>query len=357
MSQFRWPGFDSLRRLSPEETADLAARVAELSKAGLPLGEGLRGLAAESSSRRLSRVLGSMADDLDAGADLATAIDSQGRRLPPHLRGLILAGLRTGHLAEALEEYVDLQRSHPELGRRLTVALAYPLVLLAVLTLLAVLGNWWIVKSFAAMYKDFNVDLPYLTAFVLFSVGPVTWTLIILMGVLLTATVLLAWGAHGGWLRPVAYRVPMIGPILQYSDVSQFARLMGLLLGQEVPLPDALRLSADGLRDPGLARGCREMADEVERGRALDESMAARPRFPASMIPLVQWGQRTPAMAEAFRSAAEMFEGRVRVDDSLIEAVLPPIILMLVTIVVGFCTTGLFLPLIKLIESLSSSKR
>ena len=131
MSQFRWPGFDSLRRLSPEETADLAARVAELSKAGLPLGEGLRGLAAESSSRRLSRVLHSMADDLDAGADLAAAIDSQGRRLPPHLRGLILAGLRTGRLAEALEEYVDLHRSESDLRHRLWAALAYPLLLLA----------------------------------------------------------------------------------------------------------------------------------------------------------------------------------------------------------------------------------
>jgi type II secretory pathway component PulF len=264
-----------------------------------------------------------------------------------------VAGLRTGRLAEALEEYVDFQRSHPDLGRRMTVALAYPLVLLAVLTFLAVLGNWWIVKGFMAMYRDFGVKLPDMTIFVFFAAGPIAWTLIILLGASLTATIFLAWGAHGGWLRPVVYRMPMIGPLLRYADMSQFARLMGLLLGQEVPLPDALRLSADGLRDPGLARGCRAMADDVERGRPLDESMAARPRFPASMIPLVQWGQRTPALAEAFRSVAEMFEGRVRVDDSLLEAVLPPIILMVVTIIVGFCATALFLPLICLIECLS----
>ena len=57
MMQFRWPGFDSLRKLSPEEATEFAARVAELTKAGLPLGPGLRALADELPGRRLPRVL------------------------------------------------------------------------------------------------------------------------------------------------------------------------------------------------------------------------------------------------------------------------------------------------------------
>ena len=57
MMQFRWPGFDSLRKLSPEEATEFAARVAELTKAGLPLGAGLRALADELPGRRLPRVL------------------------------------------------------------------------------------------------------------------------------------------------------------------------------------------------------------------------------------------------------------------------------------------------------------
>ena len=75
MMQFHWPGFDSLQKLSAEETAELAARVAELTKAGLPLGEGLRALADELPGRRLRRVLRTLADRLDAGMDLAEAIE------------------------------------------------------------------------------------------------------------------------------------------------------------------------------------------------------------------------------------------------------------------------------------------
>ena len=69
----------------------------------------------------------------------------------------------------------------------------------------------------------------------------------------------------------------------------------------------------------------------MESGRVLYESMAARRQFPASMIPVVEWGQRAPALPDAFRAAAEMFEGRIRSQDSLLEAILLPILFLLIT--------------------------
>ena len=86
MTPLRWPGFHSLRKLSPDEAAEFAARVAELTKAGLPLGAGLRALADELPGRRLPRVLRRVADRLDAGDDLLGALESQGAHLPAHLR-------------------------------------------------------------------------------------------------------------------------------------------------------------------------------------------------------------------------------------------------------------------------------
>ena len=55
---------------------------------------------------------------------------------------------------------------------------------------------------------------------------------------------------------------------------------MGLLLGQQVPLPDALELASDGIRDGNLAAACRNVADEVGHGRVLYESLADRRQFP-----------------------------------------------------------------------------
>ena len=87
--------------------------------------------------------------------------------------------------------------------------------------------------------------------------------------------------------------------------------------------------------------------------RVLYESMAGRPQFPPSLIPIVEWGQRAPALADAFRAAAEMFEGRVRTQGSLLEAVLLPIMFMLIFCLVGAFVVAMFLPLIGIITWLS----
>lgn len=351
--RFEWLGFDATPKLSAEEATELAARVADLTKAGLPLGAGLRAMADELGGCRLPRVLRGLADRMDTGDDLVGALESWGRSLPVCLRGLILAGVRSGRLAEVLEEYVDLQRSRMELRRRVWLSVAYPFVLLLFMTALAVAANVYIVGEFEKMYADFAAFLPLMTIWALNLSGAVMWLFLGLVGISVAIPLLLWLAPWASCLWPMLYRIPMLGPLLRWSHMAQFARLMGLLLEQKASAPDALRLSAAGLRDANLARGCRLVADDVEQGRALGQSMAARPPFPASLIPMVEWGQQQSALADAFRGAAEMFEGRVRSRGTLLAALLLPIMLLVIGLFVGGFVIALFLPLVSLIECLS----
>jgi len=353
MTRFLWPGFDSSRKLSTEEAVELAARVAELTKAGLPLGGGLRALSVEMPGRRLPGVLRAMADRLDAGADLAAAIDAEGRRLPPCLRGLVLAGLHTGRLAEVLEEYADLQRKQLEIRRRIWLALAYPLLLLAMLALLAVFSDRIVVRMFFKIFQDFGTKLPALTLLVLKISGPAAWFFWGLFLAFLGLAIAIRFGSAASWGWPALRRIPLIGPLLRWGYLSQFSRLMGMALEQRVPLPDAMRLTASGLGDAGLARDCLQAADEIEHGRPLDESLAARRQFPDSLIPIVEWGQKIPALDEAFRAAAEMFEGRIRTQGTLLEALLLPIVLLVIMVSAGMFVVAMMLPMISLIQCLS----
>lgn len=355
MAGFHWPGFDSTRKLSPEEVVELAARVAELTKAGLPLGGGLRALAGELPGRRLPHVLQSMADRLDAGADLAATIEAEGGGLPTCLRGLVLAGIQSGRLAEVLEEYVDLQRSQLELRRRVWLSLAYPLVLLTLMALMAVFVNAFMVQTFRKIFEDFRTKLPDLTLLILNGAGPAVWLIAILLLSFVGILLALRLGASASWVWAVLYRVPMLGPLLRWSNLARCSRLMALLLEQQVPLPDALRLTGVGLPDANLARSCDRVADDVEKGGSLGESMAAHPPFPASIIPMIQWGQRTAALPDAFRAAAEMFGGRVRSQGTLLEAILLPITLLAIITFAGIFIVAMMLPLISLIQNLSGA--
>ncbi len=334
---------------------ELASRVAELTRAGLPLGPGLRALAAELTGRRLRRVLRQMADRLDAGVDLAAAIDGQGRRLPPSLRGLVLAGVQSGRLAEILEEYVELERRQLEIGRRVWLTLAYPLFLLAFMSVLAAdyaRPSVW--AKYVQIFTDFGTGVPTITWLMMKGAGvPVTILFFLAFALLAAVPLMLRMGSRTRLVWPLLRRIPLLGPLVRWSHLAQFSRLMYLLLEQQVPLPDALRLTATGLRDASLARGCVRAADDVQNGGSLGESLAARRQFPASLIPLVQWGERGHALADAFRSAAEMFEGRCRSQSTLLQALLLPIMLLVIFTAAGLFILTTMLPLISLIQRLS----
>jgi len=363
--------------LSTEETVELARGLAELTKAGLPLAGGLRALADElpggrrpyvlwylarlvgladrrtRQEARLPGVLRTMASQLEAGATLDAVIKAQGPRFPAHLRGLVLAGLRSGRLAEVLEEFVDLQRAQLELRRRLWLSLAYPIVLLSMLTLLLAFLQFVLTPTFVRVFYDFQTQLPALTKFFLRTAGPATWFLS--GGLLLLAVVVLLLAAmpKAAWVSPLLYGIPLVGPLWRFGRLVQFSRLMAVLLEQEVPLPEALRLSAEGVRDAYLAEGCRRAADGVEAGYPLAECLTSQRRFPPSMIPLVDWGQRASAMGDAFRASAEVFAGRIQTQGIFLETILLPLTFLVIALFIGFFIVAMFLPLISLIQALT----
>jgi len=340
-------------KLSTEEAVELAAQVAEMAKAGLPLAEGLRAVADEVPRGRLGGVLREISGQLDAGTSLNAAIEAQGNRLPPHVRGLLIAGVRSGRLAEVLEEFVEMKRSQVELRRRVRACLAYPLVLMTVTAALFLLLQGCVVPQMAEVFEDFDAALPFITQVFIASSGPGAW--IVECGVSLVAAIMvLSWATPRVPLAPrLLYWVPLVGPLWRWSRLTQFSRLMGLLLGQEVPLPAALRLVAVGVGDAYLAAGCRRAAIEIEQGRALSESLASIRQFPPSMIPLVEWGERTSSQSDAFYAAAEMFGGRVQSQGSFLEVVLAPIVFVIILTFVLFFVTAMFMPLISMINGLS----
>jgi len=187
MSWFR-DGSAEDGRLSGEETAELSEQVAELAKSGLPLAPGLRALAEELPSRRVAAVLRELAEQLDRGIPLAAAMEAQGNRFPAHLRGMLVAGVRSGRLAETFEEFVAIQRNRLEQRHRIWTILAYPLVLLAMVLGMFVFFGLVLVPNFEKIFRDFGVELPAITEMFISAASPlvVGWLLAI-VGFLIAA--------------------------------------------------------------------------------------------------------------------------------------------------------------------------
>jgi len=341
--------------LSPDESARLIGQVAELARAGLPLGTGFRALAEEQRGPA-RRALLELAAAVERGEPWETALEQRRSLFPPHLRGLIAAGVASGHLGELLQRFSALADLGQDLKRSLWLNLAYPTLTIILAGTLFLYVNVVLIAQFESIYRDFGVSLPVATvALIRFSsVLRETWSILPLVGGLILG----CWLAARLFLdrptrRSLAGRLPIVGGVWQSISWAEFCHLLGILLEAGRPLPEAMRLTGEGVANADLDRGCQILAQEIERGSTLASAMATRREFPRGLSRLLHWAQDQNATAEILHVVGELYEARARTQASFAGTVMAVLTVLLVLWGVSLVVPGLMLPLIRLISVLS----
>jgi len=346
------PAAENVPVMSASTAEAVIERAAHVTAAGMPLAAGLRAAAQETDSWRLARALRSIATHLDRGRSLEDCLTSS-PRLPPHLAGLIRAARRTSDFSPMLAQWIENRRAARQHWRGVVAALAYPLFAVALACLVFLLFALLVVPPFRSMFEDFGLRLPSNTVAVLWICDAGSRLLIsfaLVAGIALVALRLI--GGSAGW-STLMTSLPLIGPPWHWTGVAEMLRCLSLLVEQHVPLPEALRLTADGITDGYVGSQCRRLALLVEKGTSLTMSLIELRTLPVSIAPLIHWGEQHGLLADGLRSAAEMIEGRLNLRSDMLVQVVPPVTLILVGWMAISMMLALFLPLISLIQGLT----
>jgi type IV pilus assembly protein PilC len=334
------------------DALEIGAKVTSLAAAEVPLGPALRAAAQESPKRRVAAGLVKIAEAVERGESLEAALKQELGKLPPHIGSLLVAGAQGARLREALLDVVEHDEETQETLRTVYSALAYPVLLLILAYACFVFIELYLVHFLLEMYREFELELPATTK-VIAQISELSWWLIIVPpSAVVLGSVLLAL-LKRSWRQRVVATIPLIGNMFHWCGVAQATRALGHLVRQQQPLPAALRISSQGLRDANVAEVWNQLADEVESGRALSAAMLANHRLPASIAPLVHWGERTAQLPDALIIAAEMLEGRAELRAQLVRTIFPPMMFILIAGGSLFVAMALLTPLVSLITNLS----
>jgi len=243
-----------------------------------------------------------------------------------------------------------------ELQRKLWLSLAYPILSILVALALFVFVNVVLVTQFEAIFRDFGIPLPGLTVAMLLVSHALRsgWPALLIVVV----AIVVLWLVLRIVLRPpdrrsLATKIPVIGGVWRYTSWAEFCHLLALLLESELPLPEALHLTGEGVQNSDLDRACLAMADEVEKGGTLAQAMAARPELPSGLARLLRWATKQNAIAEILHMAGEMFEARAKGQAMFAGTVMAVLSVVIVLWGVFSVVIGLMLPMVTLITKLS----
>jgi type II secretory pathway component PulF len=329
-----------------------AAALQQVLASGLPLATGLRAYAEECPASAKSSLL-QLAQAVEAGQSISEAIQAPSLRFPAYLRGLIDGGIRTGTLGPMLEEYLHQRRLQRRFGQKVTLDLAYPLIVIyfSALTCFAMLN--FLVPMFEKIFSDFGTNLPTFTLMLL-ELSRVSLALSLPLSIAFIAVgiALVLYLFGGQWSKALVDRIPFFGGSARYASMSEFCSLLAPLIATSVPLPTALNAVAVAMQPSRLKSITKSLASRYDGSQTLADT-ARQLKFPNEIVHILRWEERGQAMSEILKSWAELFARIASSRSSVITAIIGPVMMIGIGFFVGLLVIAMFLPLVKLLNELA----
>ena len=344
------------RQLGRDDFLAFNQQLAHLSAAGLPVEQGLRLIAEDVRSGRLASVAREVAADLERGQSLAQAFERHRSRFPDLYGELIDAGVKTGNLPGML---LNLGR-HVELVARLRYALwrvaAYPLSVLGGMVVVALFLSVFVLPQLRDVYRDFRTNLPALTEGML--VFGAYLPLILVVGLVVVIVVIGLWqlarltGVRPALIDTLVLPLPVIGSILRKNLLARWCDVVKLGVDAGLDLPAALKLAGKAIGSPEVKRETQGLIETLEGGRPMREARAGW-IIPSAVTAAIDLSPRGDSLSTTLGTMAQMYamqsEHRLRT----LPAILTPFLLAFVATTLGLSIVAVFLPLVKLIQSVS----
>jgi len=349
------PAFSSRRKIHLGKFLIFNQQFVTLVRAGLPILKGLDLLAERLTDPKLGRHIRAVRDDVRNGALLSEAFRNQGV-FPGIYVTSIMAGEKSGSLAEVLDRYIAYQKLSLSVRKKVLVSLIYPSLLLTLVCALVVFLITYVVPNFAQLYASMQARLPKMTL-VLIAVGTTARNYILAAFLALVAGILgfRLW-SRGDSARAKIDRVkmamPVLGDIWLKYQVAQFARVLSTLLVGGIPLVQALQTAAQSLDTRLLQRALEAAERLVKEGQSLSAALTTTKIFPGLAIDMIEVGESTGALPSMLASVAEFYEDDVNTRMQAALSLIEPLIMMCMGVFVAFVLVALYLPIFSLADTL-----
>jgi type II secretory pathway component PulF len=324
-------------------------QLANLADAGLPLLRALTTLISETENPKMEDVLRQIRAGVQKGRTLAECLADHPKVFPAMYPNMVRAGETGGMLEEVLLRIAAFGEKSESLRNKVIGALIYPVFLVVVgITALFVLLSF-VFPKLMTFFDDFNAPLPAATRIVMGICGFMSrWWWLVLCSVLFIVVAVRRYVSTSRGRFQVdkgLLKTPVFGPLAQRVEISKFARTLGTLIDNGVPILSALRIVVDILTNRALAQEVDSIHDDISEGESLNEALRRREHFPPSVVNVLAIGEESGKLGEACNRIADVYDGEVDRAVSAMTSLLEPALIIVMAFFVGFLVIAMLLPI------------
>ncbi len=341
-----------LRRVKPAEIAIITRQLSTLITAGFPLVSAIDALVPQTKSHQLKTVLAQIKDAIVEGQSFAQALSQYPKIFTPIYVNMVRAGETSGTLEIVLERLADITEKQQDLSNRIQTALAYPLFMCLIGTVVLFVLLTYIVPSITAIFLDMGQTLPTPTRLLIFFsrfFKSFWWIIIIALigaGVALHRAKKTEKGRY--LYDKTILAMPVLGVLARKLAVARFTRTLGSLLENGVSMLIALDIVKNIAGNVLLSAAVEKAAQEVGKGQALWAALNEGQVFPQLSIQMIQVGEQSGELEGMLNKIADIFEKEVENSVMRLTSYLEPVMILVMGCIVGFIVLSICLPIFEM---------
>lgn len=346
------------RRVSGQVMATTYGQLASLLRSGVPLLRSLSTLKQQSSHATLCSVLEDVHRRVEDGSSLAEAMERHPRAFSPMAVNMVRAGSEGGFLEDALDRVAQFTEQQEDLKSRTVGALAYPIFLAVVGTVIVACLLVFVVPKFGDLFERLRRrgDLPLPTEWLLWFSTTLQyhgWWLLI-AALLLAAAVRTQLQSEAGRLLVdrIKFRLPLVGPIIQSLAVARFCRVLGTLLRNGVPILRSLEISRQAAGNRLLSAAVARASENISGGQSLALPLKESGYFPVSVVEMIAVAEESNTLDQVLVDVADGLEKRTARRLDLMVRLLEPVMLLILAFMVLMVVIALLVPILNMSSTL-----
>ncbi len=333
--------------LSRKDLRLFAASLASLIEGGIPLLRCLQVLRKESGQRaKTGAVLMRVENRVRQGESFSEALQSEPDSFPSFFSEMVRAGESSGNLDTILRMLADHLDREEERQRKLIEAASYPAVVMVLGFVTFCVLLKFVIPKIASVYEDFGSSLPAITRLVLAA------SRLMVPGSILLACLLMPGFFYArkkqDEIALFFLRMPLVGPLMKKNLLSVFSSLMALELKSGLTVLQTIESIQRTVKWSFFQNDLNRLKDGLTQGEGFSESLRPFEWMPESASVLIQAGQESGRLPEAFehvhREASREFESQVH----FLLKILEPLLILGVGCVVGVIVISAILPILEI---------
>jgi type II secretory pathway component PulF len=322
-----------------------------LLKAGVSFKEGLS-LIVESLKKNADKeLIQSILNQVVNGKPFSEAL-SASKSFTEYEYYSIQIGEETGTTAQVCNELGHFFERKNEQKRIIVAALTYPSIVLSTAVLVVVFMLSYVVPMFQDIFKQNNMELPFLTQLIVqLSILTKTYGIYFLILLITFISSTRFFKNNVRYKRTLHYfliKIPVLGAFMTKVYLAQFTQAVTLLTTAKVPLLNSIQMVKKMIRFVPLQEALEEVEKSILKGNSLSSSLKNTPLFDNRIISLVKVAEETNQTEYVFKQLSEQYNQEVVQQSKIMTTVLEPFIILFVGVLVAVLLVAMYLPMFQL---------